>query len=841
MTLAILSVVTIVAIVVGTLIYRKTRPQQYRPDEQSEDITSSLTRNLPPDAPKPKFTDVTREAGLSEFRTFVGDRTSQLPEDMGSGAAWGDFNNDGLDDLFLVSAGGPLTASASEFPPCALYRNMGDGTFKKVTGFAELRIHGMGASWGDYDGDGFLDLFVTGYNTTLLFRNEGGTGKFVRDVHFPDLKGFWSSGTWGDYDNDRVLDLYVCGYVQYDENDADRAKASEQLGTFVPYTLNPSSYKPAKNLLFHNNGDGTFTEVAEKLGVTNPEGRSLGALWQDFDDDGRLDLYIANDISDNVLYHNTGGKFEDISHAALVADYRSAMGLTAGDFDRDGDDDLHIAHWVGQENALYENMLVALNKSSTTTVERAATPLRFMDVADMKGLGQIAIPYIGWGTEFVDFDGDGWLDLIVVNGSTLEEDGPPPRKMKPQEAFLFWNRHGEYFHDLAPLNKSLSEKHVSRGMAVADYNNDGAMDILIVDHGEGVRLLRNDMQTGHWLKVRLHSLNKSGKPLGFGDGSKVIAHLGDVALRRTVSSVSYLSQSSHTLHFGLGSATKVDKLEVRWLGGGTNVFENFDANVTWEITEGDPMPKKISATTAAPTQPVSPEDRKVRLIEFWNRHRAGMNAMKVEKDLPKAINLFRGALELDPKHEDARYYLGQCLAMQGDSAGALAQLSELTRINPQSHRGFQQWGRLRAIFATSAADLDAAEKSLEKAQALNPEETGALLVLGEISLLRGDLAKANERLTAACRSNPKAVGGFFLRGFIAWKNGDTAQAQKLLEDTRTALGKDWQPKGATAEGDVKQKQYLETTPLTRFWERWDGIPDLAKTYAALDQYLTSKK
>ena len=214
-----------------------------------------------------------------------------------------------------------------------------------------------------------------------------------------------------------------------------------------------------------------------------------------------------------------------------------------------------------------------------------------------------------------------------------------------------------------------------------------------------------------------------------------------------------------------------------------------------------------------------------------------MNAMKVENDNPKAIALFREALALNPSHEDSHYYLGFCLAGQGDADGALAQLDELKRINPQSHRAFQQWGVLRAMFARTPADLAAAEKSLERAHALNPEETGALLVLGEISLLCGDAAKADERLAAVCRTNPRAVGGFFLRAYLAWKRGDDVFARKLLEETRIALGKDWQPKGSTSEGDVKRKQHVETTPLARFWEAWDGSPEPASNFAKLDEHL----
>jgi tetratricopeptide (TPR) repeat protein len=617
----------------------------------------------------------------------------------------------------------------------------------------------------------------------------------------------------------------------------------------VPYTLNPSAYAPALNRLFHNNGDGTFTDVSEELHVTDRSGRSLGALWHDFDDDGWLDLYVANDISDNVLYHNIHGKFEDISHQACVADYRSGMGLAAGDYDRDGDDDLFIGHWVGQENALYDNLWA--DNQRLGTARGKAGQLIFTDVADLVGLGQIALPYVSWGAEFADLDGDGWLDLVVANGSTLEEEGPRPRKLKPQDSFLFWNDHHRFFHNLAPLNKSLSEPHVSRGLAVADFNNDGAMDILISHLDGGVQLLRNDMQTGNWLKVRLHSRLKSGAPLGFGDGAKVIAHIGDVGLRRTVSSASYLSQSSRTLHFGLGQVEQVNRLEVRWLGGQTNLYDGLAANATWDITEGDPIPRRFApkarisiASVPAPAKSAAssdPPNDKARVLQFWQTLRAAVNALKIEKDNPKAIWLFRAALDLDPQHEDSRYYLGQCLAAEGNIPDALAQLEELTRINPQSHRGFQQWGVVRAASARSEADLASAEKILERAHALNPEETGALLALGEVSLMRGDFAKAEERLKAVCQTNAKSFAALFLQGYLSWRQGDPARARAFLESARLALGKDWRPKGATSEGDVRTKQHLESSPLADYWNGWNGDLDPDRTYVLLAGHLETLK
>lgn len=841
-----LATLALAGLVFGVVRHFATRPAQYRPDEQSADITSELSRALPTGAPRPDFMNVTAAAGLAAFRNFAGARTSQMPEDIGPGLAWGDFDLDGDDDLFLVSTGGALNLPADQLEPCALFENLGDGTFRRVASFPEIRIRGYGAAWGDYDGDGRLDLVVSGFHTLWLLHNDG-AGRFTRDPRLGDRPGFWTGVAWGDFDLDRRPDLYVCNYLDYTATEADRERSSQQVGSAVPFTLNPSSFTPGKNLLLHQQPDGSFRDVAAERQVDNPSGRSLGAIWHDFDQDGRPDLYVANDVSDNVFYRNLGGgRFADISHPALIADYRSAMGMALGDYDRDGDDDLHVTHWVAQENALYDNTWLQFNGGTNAppSGQPAKFPLRFFDVADQRGLGQIALPFVGWGTEFADLDHDGWLDLLVANGNTLEEDGPHPKHLKAQELMLFWNERGQTFHNLAPLTPALSEKRSSRGLACADYDGDGDLDFAVADLGEGVRLFRNDFARGHWLKVRLRSRNAAGAANGFGGGSVATAWLGETPLRRTSASPGYLSPASHTLHWGLGAATNVVRLTVRWHAGETQEFTGLAADTFYELTEGDPAPR-VLAKVAAPSpgpgartfQSAPPSDDKQRQLAFWKAQRAAMDAMKVRGDNAAAIPLFREAIALNPQHEDARYYLGLCLAGQGDTAGALAALAELQQLNPQSHRAWQQWGVIRALAASSDADLAAAETALLRAHSLNPEETGALLVLGEVALLRGDLKLAEERLRAVTRTNHRSVGGHFLLGYLAWRRGDASAARALLEETRQALGPDWQPKGATSEGDVRRRQHVEKTPLTTYWEAWDGVIEPARAFAAMHRRL----
>lgn len=852
-----LAVLILIGALVSWRIHKENEPEAYTPGETSNDITSvvsdaaakhpavsapahrvevserqsdplePLDRKLPPGAPEPRFTDVTAAAGLDVFRQFNGARTSQLPEDMGSGVAWGDFDNDGFEDLFIVSGGGPLGMPPEQLAPSLLFHNLRNGRFELVKDFPDTRIHGMGAAWADYNNDGWLDLVVTGYDAILLFRNDH--GHFVREKSFPSPKGFWAGASWGDFNRDGRPDLYICGYVKYVAGKGGRG-ATKQFGLEVPFTLNPASFEAERNLLFRNNAGGSFTEVAKQMGVDNPEGRSLSALWHDFDGDGWPDLYVANDVSENKLFLNRQGKLVNAGRSAWVEEYRGSMGLAAGDFDRDGDDDLFISHWIAQQFALYQSLL-AEQKDAGTGAE-----LHFTDVAEMRGVGQPSIQRIGWGAAFVDFDSDGWLDLVAANGSTFEEKERSPRTLVQMPAFLFWNARGEYFHDLAPWNRSLGRPHGSRGLAVADYDNDGAMDIAIVDHGGGVRLLRNDVPHGNWIEFRLHGhVPGRQEAAGFGDGATVVAWVNNVPLRRTVSSASYLSQDSRRVHIGLGAATKVDRLEVAWMGGRKETWTGIEANRIWEVTQGEGSPRPFGATSIHDGPPL---DRN-QITLFWEKQRAGMDAMKRQGDVTAAVRYFREALAINPRHEDSHYYLANALAAQGDVAGAVAELDALTSVNPQSHRGFQRKGELQAASAGSKAQLETARQTLNQSLRLNSEETGTLTLLGEVALALGDLDGAERHLAHACQANARAAGAWYLRGYIAWRRGDQVAASTLLARAREARGKDWKPAGSALEGDVKRQMFREAGFLNVFEKRWDGglVPSAA--FVALHSYLSN--
>jgi hypothetical protein len=570
----------------STIFLVRRRSETYVPGEQIKDITKGLERDVPAGYPAVQFTNVAQQAGI-DFKHFHGKRSTQLPEDMGSGAAWGDYDGDGYQDLFVCDIAAPLTATPEEITASPggnrLYHNNGNGTFTDVTAKAGVAYKGLcnGAAWGDFDNDGKPDLVVTCYDHILLYHNRG-DGSFEDVSHkaaFDRFRGFWTGASWADYDRDGYADLYICGYVKYDFKPEYVGRSSRQFTDMVPFTLNPSSYTPERNLLFHNKGDGTFTEVARRAGVDDPTGRSLSAAWADFDGDGWPDLYVANDISENKLYLNLhNGTFKDVSEHAWVNEYRGSMGLAVGDWDRDGDLDIFITHWIAQQDALFSNL--RFNRGIQSDPGR----LRFQDVADMVGLGQLTLSYIGWGTSFFDYDNDGQLDLFTVSGSTFQDQKDPSR-LAPMKNLLFWQKSPDdgFFEVGSVSGPVFQELHVGRGAAFADYDNDGDMDIFVVNHNDHPLLLRNDGGNKNpWLKVRLHCTRSNRS--GFGTKVEVEAG-GERQYQEIGSQPSYLSQNALEAHFGLGRAKQIDRLTVRFPSGIVRELKNLHLNQIVTVEE----------------------------------------------------------------------------------------------------------------------------------------------------------------------------------------------------------------------------------------------------------------
>ena len=796
---------TAFAVAAGTIVWWLTGDDEvYRPGQPIEGLSSVLERGVPEDAPSITFTDVSEEAGITAPH-FPGARTSRLPEDMGSGAAWADYDDDGWLDLYVVSQSGPLDLTPAEVAASpahgTLYRNRGDGTFEDVSEAAgvDFRGTGMAAAWADYDRDGDPDLLVTAYGPLVLYRNRGdGTFEDVTaETGLGGLDGFWAGVSWADYDRDGDLDAYVTGYVDYQDPDDQRAVL--QYDVEQPASLNPSAFPPARNLLLRND-DGAFTDVAESAGVADPEGRSLSAAWIDLDGDGWPDLYVADDVSDNRLFHNRGdGTFEDVSHAALVADYRGSMGIAVGDWDRDGDPDLFLTHWIAQENALYMNLSGGAGRVGPTS-------LRFMDVADRYGLGQVALDYVGWGTSFFDYDNDGHLDLLVVNGSTLQEPDAADR-LVPMRDLLLWNGGGARgFFDVSSLAGPYFERrHVGRGAAFGDYDNDGDVDVVIVNHGARPALLRNDAPDGRaWLQVDLRG--RDGPALG----ARVRVVVDSVRHVRFVGAQSsYLSQNSPIQHFGLGDAGQVDTLEVRWPSGASQVFTGLPVGRRVRLVEGGepvlvtPAGATGGAGSAAPTDAprwtsssgavtpagaaASAADRD-RVREFWTRFREA-TTHRVAGRLDSAVMSYRRARTLDPDHEDTLYYLGSVLLDLGRFDEARDALERLVRVNPASARGHGRLGMLHMCGDGPAADrLAAAEAAYRESAALNREATGAYLRLAEAALARRDLDGAARALEIVLGSDPDSAPAHFLRGYIAWREGRADDAEYAFRRALDAGG-----------------------------------------------------
>jgi len=568
-------ITTGLVIVLSLIVWQLTGPvDPYSSDDDpTRGVTHALERQASAEMAGFRFEAVSDIAGI-DFDHFPAIRQSLLPEDMGSGAAWGDYDNDGDPDLFLVNFRGNLVTGGDG--RCALYRNNGDGTFSDISAEAgvDIAINGLGASWGDYDNDGFLDLYISAYGENVLLRNNAGRG-------FSDVTaqagvgdpGFGAGVAWADYNGNGWLDLYVTNYVEFDYRPEDLDRTDQQYDTEVPYTLNPSSYSPAANRFYRNNGDGTFTEIATQAGVANPDGRSLQPVWFDFDNDGRLDLYVANDVSSNAVFHNRPEGLLDIGASSLAADYRGAMGLAVGDYNSDGLLDLFITHWVAQENVLFENM---------TRLDTAQTPrVLFMEVGEMLGLGYSSLRQVGWATGFADFDNDGQLDLWAANGHTLQDRNDPSRLIA-QPMLLYRNVGQRGYVDVTEYAWPDARPLVARGGAQADYDGDGRLDLVIMIHGSQPVLLRNITEPiGHWITLRLRQKHRNTHAVG----ARVQLRTGPkVQTAQVLAGDSYLSQHHGDLHFGLGTHDRIDEIIIDWPDGQRQVLTDLPGNERLTLT-----------------------------------------------------------------------------------------------------------------------------------------------------------------------------------------------------------------------------------------------------------------
>jgi hypothetical protein len=556
-----------------------------------EGLTNVLSRQTESSATPIRFIDVTNEVGI-EFRHFPSQRASLLPEDMGSGVACGDYDDDGYSDLFFVNFAGSVADGAAvdhRHGRCRLYRNASGARFEDVTDASGIEFigYGMGAAWADYDNDGHLDLYITAFGNNALYRNLGdGTFKDVTATARVGDSRFSAGCSWADYDRDGDLDLYVCNYVDFSHDDSDRAATQRRHPGEQPFTLNPSSYAPQPNSLFRNNGDGTFSEVADATGVADGNGRSLSASWVDLSNDGWPDLYVANDVSKNGVFRNRAdGTFEDVGAPSGGADYRGAMGIAVADVDHDLDQDLFITHWVAQENALYLNML-------NLSLKDHGKDILFIERAAYFRLGQVSLDMVGWATAFCDFDNDARRDLWVINGSTLE-DSADQRRLLPQRPLIFWRSGtGQFFDVTDQVGQDIGTPFVGRGGAQIDYNLDGRIDLVFVVHGGSPILLRNvSSASGNWIRLVLKQTGANTLALG----ARALCTAGGVTQMAAIgASSSYLSQDEPVIHFGLGGSDSVDSLTIVWPDGAEDRYAEIAANQTFTLTHKGRYPVQPS-------------------------------------------------------------------------------------------------------------------------------------------------------------------------------------------------------------------------------------------------------
>jgi hypothetical protein len=476
-----------------------------------------------------------------------------LPETLGPGVAFLDYDNDGWMDIYLVNSG-PCDFYKPKKPiRNALYKNNRDGTFTDVTEKAGVAggTFGMGVAVGDYNNDGYPDIFITSYGRSILYRNNGdGTFTDVTDKAGLAAPGWTTSALWFDYDNDGFLDLFVCSFVEYGL-DKQIFCGDNKLGR--RYYCIPRVFKPTRSLLFHNNGDGTFTEVSRGTDIEKALGKALGVVATDINNDGLMDLFVANDTVQNFLFVNRGkNKWEEIALFAGVgySQYgqpRSGMGVDSADVDGDGWQELFVANVDQEMFSLYKN-----NKDES-----------FTDVAYAHGIAEATRLLSGWGLKFFDFDNDGNVDLFLANGHPDDMVEFYSAQVKYKEPLLLFHNDGRRFENIsAKAGPVFSKSFSARGLAVGDYNNDGRLDVLIGCNGEAPVLLRNNAgRENHWVGLKLQGTKCNRDAIG----ALITWSVGGVKRSRLkTSGGSYLSSHDPREVLGLGKATKLDWLEIKW-------------------------------------------------------------------------------------------------------------------------------------------------------------------------------------------------------------------------------------------------------------------------------------
>lgn len=526
----------------------------------------------------PSFVDVAAKLGVTLMNICGAATKNYIVEANGNGAAFFDYDNDGDTDLLITNGSTLQNYKNGGDPMAALYRNE-SGRFVDVTAKAGLAKSGwgMGVCVADYDNDGHQDLYLTAYGPNVLYRNNGDGG--FRDVTSAAKVGDsrWSTNcAFGDYDRDGDVDLYVANYMTFDEKVTPRRGKSEKCRYLdVDVFCGPQGLPGEPDALYRNNGDGTFTDVTEKAGIRDPGYYGFGAVFSDFDNDGWPDIYVANDGNPNLLFHNNrNGTFSErglLSGTALneAGRAQSGMGVSVGDVDGNGYFDIFVTNFAGDTNTLYQNL----------------GRLLFADMTAAAGMGEISLPYLGWGTGLADLDNDGLLDIFVANGHVYPEvDALDAGQRYAQRKEIYRNMGKGVFKEVArDLAGDLVTPKSARGAAFGDVDNDGDIDVLTVNMNDRPSLYRND--GGHlknWISFRLEGTRSNRDAIG----ARIEIEAGGRTQAAEVrSGGSYLSHSDMRVHFGLGDATRVDRIRIRWPNGNTEERKGIEAGRFMTIIE----------------------------------------------------------------------------------------------------------------------------------------------------------------------------------------------------------------------------------------------------------------
>ncbi len=526
-----------------------------------------------------RFSDVTQASGIT-FQHTLSHEKKYLIESMAGGVLLLDYDGDGWIDIYFTNSPSVDMALHGEKAKSALYRNNHDGTFTDVTDKAGVGYPcwAMGGAVGDFNNDGWPDMLVTCEEGLALYRNNG-DGTFAdvtRQAHLADPR--WSTGAaFGDYDGDGFADLMVSRYVEFDLGHLPQFGVGATCRfRGIPVQCGPRGMKGLGDSLYHNNGDGTFAEVSRSAGVEDSHGYyGLGVIWSDFNDDGRLDLFVADDSTPNYLYRNDGnGHFTDVSYISGTAvsndgGEMAGMGVAACDFNHTGRFSIHVTNFEDQSNSLYRN----------------DGNMTFTEVSRPVGIEQITVPLMGWGAGCVDFNNDGWPDLFVVNGHVYPQvDSLQAGAKYRQRKIVFQNEKDGTFADISnSAGPAVSLPQPSRGAAFGDLDNDGRIDVVVENIDGSPTILRNqDSSLNHWITFQL--VGARSNRLGLGAKARVVA--GPLSQTDEIrSGGSYLSQNDLRLHFGLGAANKVDRVDIRWPSGVSQTLQNLTSDRFYIVRE----------------------------------------------------------------------------------------------------------------------------------------------------------------------------------------------------------------------------------------------------------------